>query len=625
MSLSKQLKGLMLRFSNYLVSSPKNRFPHAAVEQVLTNLKSLTSKTLKLLGSPEEKLLDNLVEEILKNQRESFKGERGKKFFEAIVNLLDYLVVKVAEALDYIEVLVAEKSGLQNEIDKLNFIIQAFEDHATMKEGVTSQEEEEDDSVHFMNHPHYLFHYLARSPGSLTTVSVVLWKSSIPGVWKTHAGFPLIYIDASYSVTVDSTDWRTPPSTSEYFSSSVSFSHSDIEAVKSALRRNVTKLFANHSNIVSVRCSVKEGRLVIVLCVPVKSYIPVGELLFPQLLDGYPVIVVEGIPALCGLKELGKVRPLMSGSAIAPEPVSSFSLDDNAFFSYYGTFGGLLDKDSKSYAVTCGHCCSAKDYTLFAHGTSIFQPSAFSAFLHSLGAEKLPEFKRREVAFGCIKALSFGISEVAERLGMTEQEVPNHFLNYAESIGHFQGGVFGPLGSSNVDVALVSLDVECVPDNDLSYIVRNEDNVKLKSPPLRIALDSNTIETAISMDSTFPPHILRLYGKGATTPGLSFFLLDKIETECFLSSTFIKDVPTKGQNYFRCLCAEIVSNSFNKGDSGCWIWTSNWTTDKESDNMEQKKLLGMGFAAEVMKDGKYYAFILPMKTVLESAQEILTK
>jgi hypothetical protein len=489
----------------------------------------------------------------------------------------------------------------------------SFSNREMMKMEVNKCVDEEDEEgepfAQVQRNERYVYHYLAIPEHSCSRVIVCLWNSLTPGPLHVCSGLPVIYVPLAKHVF---NDWHKPPVPLELPSTTLIQKGN---YVKEVIRRTQGSLFQLHSNVVLVRPRVLKMDVVIEVGVICKGFLPIGEGAIPQVIEGVETCVSQVWVELRGKNQLKKCRPLISGCAFSPQPASLLSLEKNSFF-YYGTVGGFLTYNDNIYGVTCGHCLTDENRVMYNNGTKVHQPSSFTSFLYDLHVlECHDDFESWEDIQGKKEALRYGLNVIKDslhinnKLQVDDNDAFRHLEDRCEIVGEIEAGLFGcPLGSSTwTDYGLIKLgpDVDVQPNLTVlgGYV---------SSPPLHLLLDENEINSATSCDSDFQ-HPMRVYGQGATSRRVSAGFLEPIEGESFVRDITI-DSKGSSTNVFHCFLSHSIS-PFNKGDSGTWFWTCNWKSKEESNEEDNKKIIGMGFAIATFQD-KEMTCILSMKEVL---------
>jgi hypothetical protein len=272
---------------------------------------------------------------------------------------------------------------------------------------------------------------------------------------------------------------------------------------------------------------------------------------------------------------------------------------------YNGTHKG------STYGVTCGHCLTDENHIMYPKETTVNQPSPFTSFLlHLHLADAYDHFVTLKELSGRKVAVERGL----DNSGLERESVIDSLKSRSKVIGVIEGGRFGPLESSSLwmDYGLVKIDSELEIQPTISVLLGG-----LSSPPLHLDLDNDIIDSSVSLDSAFN-HTLLVYGQGATSREVSAGYLGEIEGE-----TFVRVITLQSEATYHCFLTDSVS-PFNKGDSGTWFWTCNWGDSGESDEEENKRIIGMGFAIVTFKD-RQVTCILPIKEILSHSLATLQK
>lgn len=454
----------------------------------------------------------------------------------------------------------------------------------------------------------YVAHYVSRHRDFVSKVVVVLWKSPLPGPAVCHDGMPLLYVHRKGVPDADFSEWgpATPPPTLR------EFDPTHIEAANranQAIASHQSRLFAQHSNLVAIRCCAgqEDGAVVVEFVVLCKRFLPLADQHpLPRLIEDFPTRVRSGWVEFCGKREQEFHRPLLPGAGFAAGAQATLTLDvplEEYAPPVLGTMGGCYVANGQRYGVTCAHCVADQRGGLTRlppRDTPVLQPSALGLLM---AASTSASMSGVWDGYNALK----GTQDPQHAMRWLCREVPNAsalaVLPAEAQCGVVRGAVLGPIDSGDVvDVALlllgegVDMAATCAPT------LAHHDGQRC--PPL--VLGQTDAAPPILPVGDFPPREFHVYGKGAGSSEMMRALVNPLEGEIYFRAVEPNGL---GALSFRCVQAAVTSN-WGPGDSGAWCWT------------RDGRLVGMGMAYAHI-DNAHFCCILPMSNVVAAAEQLL--
>ena len=439
--------------------------------------------------------------------------------------------------------------------------------------------------------PHYLCGYECRLVGSKSKLYVVRLDVYVNNAEQmpciTSDGLAIVYIDPHTKMVDEEYEEYD-----EYmFQPYEEVQECEWERVQAIIDENYEDLFVNHSNLVAINAEQVNSQVVVKITVVCKGYIPYDESVLPKRICGAKTVIVEGWLSYCT-----KIFP---GCDIAPKSCcyleSCEEMEDEPS-STFGSIGGFVRTESKTYGVTAGHLFEGcKLNTPVMHSTALKQlykylksqgvlASSFDLLKHYHGFKSGLEKACKiidETAKDLVEKVNSesSIQELGQVVGFTTG-MPKMVLNNKDC---------------SVDVALIEVkanDIEIdTIDTSTTYMCVTEGE-QIKSPQMILTVTNGKIEqdNIFDITSCYVGEEIEVHGMGART-----------------SKTF--NTEPIFNTYHASSFDEKRNISIQPGDSGMWFWTKD-------------KLVGMGIG---YLEGNHQSksIILPMKTVAEAIEVIL--
>lgn len=562
---------------------------HSLSELVLAMVKQQQQQS-KLSGKYGAVLLAQLFDDIASNflqaQQSPLVSSRDK--LSTLITILDHLVYQL-ENLDGLNI--ADDNG----VDQLP---------NNLVENMTTA----DDWDKILTSTNYIAHFVGIHKDFASRVVVIAWKSSEPGpTMICHNGMPVLYVHHQSAIP-DFVAWggRPPPQRSEYEGSSEDLSMT--RHIRSIIEVNNSRLFNEHPNIVTIRCSklTDDNKRCIEFVVLCKNFLPCQDdkptLLLPSKVGGIATCVSQGWTGYCGFKEREKLRPLRPGAG--------FSIDKDAKFELcqgepvLGTIGGFYVKRNTVYGVTCGHCIrSDTKGSFYPPPSEVFQPCAMGLLMNAAHSGGYIQ------GYETLKGQQGQKYAMDRLIGLLSEDIPNFSTSLPDdaSCATVHSHILGPLPNNvnvNVDVGLLKLnegvgvDPTCL--NSVNFPVGS--NIGQPGPSLVLG-DVETPTPLVDIDDfQNNPTKFRVYGSGAYSAGRMEVLVDP--TTCMIEHEV-------NGTKFSCIQARVTQN-WHAGDSGTWCWTNDG------------QILGMGFGFLYGEEiGDFSCLILPMSVVVTAIEHLL--
>ena len=404
-----------------------------------------------------------------------------------------------------------------------------------------------------------------------------------------------------------------------------------LEAEK-VLEDSYPGLFRLHSNLLAGQVDIKDGCCVIKLTVPCKGLVPYCDRNnLPSRLGKFKNWICSGWMEPCGKYECDTQKSFRFGSSVCPRPLSLFLPTDSpsCLMPSFGTLGGCVKFGTQIYGVTAGHVFSMKERIIdetYGAGTKLVRtmyPTGTEA-VHGSAMSNLSQLLRKESCEGDYENLKRSgcqdpISKILKRLEYTTDKINENFC----VVGEFIGGVCGKIDDQCGDVAVFT--IPSVTDDIFS------------ADPVKTVKDFGEIMEAIAFPNyllNFSPDAadeiektegweeiregtddIHLFDQGANSEHPSKVLVTS--KQLYLRGWFPKNaVGTENSGddpIYKCIYGTSQDMNWNAGDSGTWFW--------RKDEKGSKRFIGMGIG----RDRAYGCIILPMKTVLSIARQIILK